>query len=171
MTINMAAAWYVVHTHPRAEAKALLNLDRQGFSCYLPRYLKRRRHARRVDTVAAALFPRYLFVALDLAKQQWWPIRSTFGVSDLVFNGEQPAPVPAGLIQAIKGREDEHGFVSLLRKPRFAPGETVRIVDGVFSACLGLFEGGSDRDRVAVLLDLLGRKVRVVMDEEALAAV
>ena len=171
MTSDIAAAWYVVHTHPRAEAKALLNLDRQGFSCYLPRYLKRRRHARRVDTVAAALFPRYLFVALDVATQQWWPIRSTFGVSDLVFNGEQPAPVPAGLIQAIKGREDEHGFVSLLRKPRFAPGETVRIVDGVFSACLGLFEGMADRDRVAVLLDLLGRKVRVVMDEEALAAV
>ena len=171
MTSDIAAAWYVVHTHPRAEAKALLNLDRQGFSCYLPRYLKRRRHARRVDTVAAALFPRYLFVALDVATQQWWPIRSTFGVSDLVFNGEQPAPVPAGLIQAIKGREDEHGFVSLLRKPRFAPGETVRIVDGVFSACLGLFEGMADRDRVAGLLDLLGRKVRVVMDEEALAAV
>ena len=67
MTIDMAAAWYVVHTHPRAEAKALLNLDRQGFSCYLPRYLKRRRHARRLETVAAPLFPRYLFVALDLA--------------------------------------------------------------------------------------------------------
>ena len=46
MTIDMAAAWYVVHTHPRAEAKALLNLDRQGFSCHLPRYLKCRRHAR-----------------------------------------------------------------------------------------------------------------------------
>ena len=58
MTSDIAAAWYVVHTHPRAEAKALLNLDRQGFSCYLPRYLKRRRHARRLDTVAA-VFPRY----------------------------------------------------------------------------------------------------------------
>jgi transcriptional antiterminator RfaH len=89
MTIDMAAAWYVVHTHPRAEAKALLNLDRQGFSCYLPRYLKRRRHARRLETVAAPLFPRYLFVALDLACQRWWSIRSTFGVADLVFNGEK----------------------------------------------------------------------------------
>jgi transcriptional antiterminator RfaH len=163
--------WYVVHTHPRAEAKAALNLDRQGFTCYLPRYLKRRRHARRVETVEAPLFPRYLFVALDLATQRWWPIRSTFGVSDLVYNGEQPAPIPSGVIQAIKGREDELGFVSLARKQRFAPGETVRIIDGVFSACLGLFEGMADRERVAVLLELLGRKVRVVMDEGALAAV
>lgn len=137
MTIDMAAAWYVVHTHPRAEAKALLNLDRQGFSCYLPRYLKRRRHARRLETVAAPLFPRYLFVALDLASQRWWSIRSTFGVADLVFNGERPAPVPGGIIQLLKGREDEHGFVGLPERPRFVPGETVRVVDGVFSPSLG----------------------------------
>ena len=57
MTIDMASAWYVVHTHPRAKPRRLLNLDRQGFSCYLPRYLKRRRHARRVETVAAATVP------------------------------------------------------------------------------------------------------------------
>jgi transcriptional antiterminator RfaH len=50
-------------------------------------------------------------------------------------------------------------------------GDTVRIIDGVFSACLGLFEGMADRERVAVLLDLMGRKVRVVMGEEMLAAV
>jgi transcriptional antiterminator RfaH len=171
MIIDLTYQWYVVHTRPRAEAKAALNLNRQGFTCYLPRYLKRRRHARRLETVAAPLFPRYLFVALDLATQRWWPIRSTFGVSDLVYNGEQPAPIPSGVIQAIKGREDERGFVSLPRKPRFAPGENVRIIDGVFSACLGLFEGMADRERVAVLLELLGRKVRVVMDEEALAAI
>lgn len=171
MIIDSTSRWYVVHTHPRAEAKAALNLDRQGFTCYLPRYLKRRRHARRVETVAAPLFPRYLFVALDLATQRWWPIRSTFGVADLVYSGGQPAPIPCEIVQAIKGREDKHGFVSLPRKPRFAPGDTVRIIDGVFAACLGLFEGMADRERVAVLLDLLGRKVRLVMDEEALTAV
>jgi transcriptional antiterminator RfaH len=171
MIVDTTSWWCVVHTHPRAEAKAALNLDRQGFTCYLPRYLKRRRHARRVETVAAPLFPRYLFVALDLATQRWWPIRSTFGVADIVYSGEQPALIPCDIVQAIKGREGKHGLVSLPRKPRFAPGDTVRIIDGVFSACLGLFEGMTDRERVAVLLDLLGRKVRVVMDEEALAAV
>jgi transcriptional antiterminator RfaH len=171
MIIDSTSRWYVVHTHPRAEAKAALNLDRQGFTCYLPRYLKRRRHARRIETVAAPLFPRYLFVALDLARQQWWPIRSTFGVTNLVYNGEQPAAIPSDVIQAIKAREDSQGLVGLPRKPRFAPGDTVRIIDGVFSSCLGLFEGMPDRERVAVLLELLGRKVRVFIDEEALAAV
>lgn len=170
MTIDNTSRWYVVHTRPRAEAKAVLNLDRQGFTCYLPRYLKRRRHARRVETVAAPLFPRYLFVALDLATQQWWSIRSTFGVSDLVYSGEQPALVPSSIIEDLRAREDEHGLVGLPRRPQFASGDTVRVINGVFSACLGLFDGMADRERVAVLLDLMGRKVRVVMDEEALAA-
>ena len=38
----------------------------KDLTTYLPRYLKRRRHARRVDIVAAPLFPRYLFVAIDM---------------------------------------------------------------------------------------------------------
>ncbi len=39
--------WYVVHTHPRGERLAAVNLRRQGLDAYLPQYLKRRRHARR----------------------------------------------------------------------------------------------------------------------------
>jgi transcriptional antiterminator RfaH len=40
----------------------------------------------------------------------------------------------------------------------------------VFSDCLGLFDGMGDRERVAILLELLGRKVRVVLDEELVVA-
>ena len=54
MNLANIDAWYVVQTQPHAETKASLHLVRQGFATYLPRYLKRRRHARRVDTVADA---------------------------------------------------------------------------------------------------------------------
>ena len=67
-------------------------------------------------------------------------------------------------------REDERGFVRLDTRPRFALGDTIRVVDGVFEACRGLFDGMADRERVAILLDLLGRKVRVVLDGDAVAA-
>ena len=66
MTAELHPRWFVAHTHPHAEAKATSHLNRQGFEIYFPRYLKRRRHARRIETVAAPLFPRYLFVAVDL---------------------------------------------------------------------------------------------------------
>ena len=41
---------------------------------------------------------------------------------------------------------------------------------GAFQDCFGLYEGMSGRDRVMVLLDLLGRKVRVVLDAEFIEA-
>ena len=166
----MSTRWYVVQTHAHAEGKAAAHLARQGFDAYLPRYLKRRRHARRIETVAAPLFPRYLFVTVDMETQRWRSIHSTFGVSRLVCNGDEPAPVPPAVVAALQAREDAGGLVQLERRPRFAPGERVRIVDGVFADTLGLFEGMADRERVAILLDLLGRKVRVLLDEGTITA-
>jgi transcriptional antiterminator RfaH len=165
----MTSRWYVVQTQPHAEGKAMGHLIRQGFATYLPRYLKRRRHARKVETVAAPLFPRYLFVSVDMEMQRWRSIHSTTGVSRLVCNGDEPAQVPPAVVAELQGRETG-GFVQLERRPRFAPGEQIRIVDGVFADSLGLFEGMADRERVAILLDLLGRKVRILLDEGAITA-
>jgi len=162
--------WYVVQTHARAEAKAASHLMRQGFRIYLPRYSKRRRHARRIETVLAPLFPSYLFVTLDRSLQRWRSIHSTVGVVRLVCNGEEPAPLPDSVISGLKAREDENGIVRLQRNPMFAPGDTLKILDGIFSSHLGLFESMTDSERVAVLLDLLGRKVRVIIDAESVAA-
>ena len=105
--------WYVVQTQANAENKALAHLTRQGFATYLPRYLKRRRHARRVDVVAAPLFPRYLFVEIDMAVQRWRSIYSTVGVSRLVCNGEFPTSVPERVVDLLKKREDASGFIRL----------------------------------------------------------
>jgi transcriptional antiterminator RfaH len=161
--------WYVVQTQPCAERRAMAHLERQGFTTYLPRYRKRRRHARRVETVEAPLFPRYLFVSIDLASQRWRSIHSTVGVSHLVCNGSDPAPLPDAVIDQLRAREEE-GFVQLPLRPSFKPGEAVRILDGAFTSCLGLYEGMKDGERIAVLLDLLGRKVRIYLDPESVAA-
>lgn len=165
-----APQWYAVLAHAHSESKAVAHLERQGFQTYFPRYLKRRRHARRVDTVAAPLFPRYLFVAIDIATQRWRAVQSTFGVVGIVRNGESLAAVPPQVIGALKEREDERGFIQISDKPRFTTGDRVRVIEGVFSNCFGLFEG-SDQERVSILLDLLGRKVRVTIDDLSVAAV
>jgi transcriptional antiterminator RfaH len=170
MMQDSAPRWYVAQTHSRAEAKAAAHLERQGFPTYLPRYLKRRRHARRVETVAMPLFPRYLFVAVDMATQRWRSIRSTIGVMQLVCNGEEPAVVNNRIIESLKNREGELGFVALDQRQTFQPGDKLRVIDGVFCDSLGLFEGMSDNERVTILLELLGRKVRVVLDAELVTA-
>jgi transcriptional antiterminator RfaH len=163
--------WYVAQTHPHAEIKASWHLERQGFQTYLPRYLKKRRHARRTETVTAPLFPRYLFVAVDMTSQRWLSIRSTIGVTRMVCDGDRPAAVPVSVFEALKRREDASGLIRLDEKPRFVPGDKVCVLDGAFQDCLGLYEGMSSNERVTILLDLLGRKVRVNLDWDILVAV
>jgi len=170
MSEAISARWYVVQTQVNGEAKAAQNLLRQGYAIYLPRYLKRRRHARKVDFTAKPLFPRYMFVAIDIASQRWRSIQSTFGVSRLVTNGDDPATVPEGVVDALKAREDDKGFIQLDSKPAFAPGDKVRVLAGAFMDSAGLFNGLADHDRVSILLDMLGRKVRVLLDANMVAA-
>lgn len=43
-------------------------------------------------------------------------------------------------------------------------------LDGSFAECVGLFEDVSERERVTILVDLLSRKVQVVLDEELVIA-
>ena len=164
------SCWWAVQTHARAEDKAAFHLVRQGYKVFLPKHLKRRRHARRVEWVPAPLFPRYLFVAIDMTAQRWRCVHSTVGVTRLVCNVEEPAAVPVGVVEELLRRHDAQGYVQLNLPPRFAPGDQVHVLDGVFAACLGLFERLTDSERVSVLLDLLGRKVRVVLDAESIAA-
>jgi len=165
-----AQRWYVVQSQPNAEIKAVAHLNRQGFETYLPRYLRRRRHARRIEIVPAPLFPRYLFVGIDLDQQRWRSIFSTVGVSRLVCNGEMPTAVPEQVVNALRSRHDDSGFVTLDQRPAFRPGDAIRVLDGAFADCLGLYEGLKDSERIAILLDLLGRKVRVMVNIDSVAA-
>ena len=170
MSERFQRQWYVVQTQVNCEAKAAQNLVRQGFEVYLPRYLKRRRHARKIDFTAKPLFPRYMFVAIDMASQRWRSIQSTFGVSRLVSNGDDPATVPEGVVHALKARENTKGFIQMDARLAFAPGDKVRVLAGAFIDNSGLFNGLADHDRVSILLDMLGRKVRVLLDADMVAA-
>ena len=163
--------WYVAHTQPQAEAKASWHLKNQGFAIYLPHYLKVRRHARRSDRVLAPLFPRYLFITMDLAVTQWRTIRSTIGISALVCHGDRPTPVPKGVIEAIRAREGDNGAVTLEAAQPFDKGDRVQVVEGVLRGLIGLFEGTTDEERVIILLTLLGRQVRVRVALETVQAV
>lgn len=162
-------AWYVIHTHPNGERRALAHIIRQGFEAYLPRYLKRRRHARKTDTVRSPLFPRYLFVHMDPETCRWRALRSTVGVSNLVCVGDRPAPVPPGVVDEIRTQEDERGNVMLVNRAPLRPGDRVRVTAGAMADHIGIFEAPSDSQRVFLLLELLGRQVRVKMPTAALA--
>src|ERR1700704_636943 len=87
--------WFLAHTQPKCEWKAELHLGAQGFRTYLPRIRKTVRHARQLRTIQAPLFPRYLFMILDLERDRWSSVRSTVGISRLLTQQDgRPVPVP-----------------------------------------------------------------------------
>ena len=162
--------WYVAYTRFRGEDQAAAHLSRQGFQVYLPKYTKIRRHARRIERVASPLFPRYLFVAMDIEKARWRAIGSTPSMHHLICHGDNPTPVPPEIIEELRAREDDDGLVIMNPAALFKKGEPVRIVQGPLFDRVGLFECASDERRVIILLGLLGRQVGIKVPAEAVVA-
>jgi transcription elongation factor/antiterminator RfaH len=151
--------WYAVHTLPFAEARAEVQLHRQGFRTFQPKRHKTVRHARKLSTVEAPFFPRYLFIVLDLARHQWRSVNGTFGVSRLVMQGDQPHPVPRQVVEALIAAADARGILHFGDK--LEVGGPVRLMAGPFAEQLAILDHLDDFGRVRVLLDILGRQVAI----------
>lgn len=155
--------WYAAYTQPQAETWAAQQLRHQDFDVFLPLCRRLRRHARRSETVLRPLFPRYLFIGLDAERQRWRSVNGTRGVVHLVRRGDQPAAIPAGVIEALQGRADLSGAVPLDALAAFEPGQKLLVTDGPFAGHAGRFNSLTANQRVVLLLDLLGRGVEVAV--------
>jgi transcriptional antiterminator RfaH len=158
--------WYVVHTQPHAENRAISNLERQSYRIFCPRTRKTVRHARKATTTLAPLFPNYLFVQLDVSYDHWRSVNGTRGVIRLITQGETPEPVPVGIVESLQTRRGADGAMNWA--PSLKIGQSVRISNGPFADFVGTLEHLDATGRVRVLLDMLGRFVSVALRCEAL---
>jgi len=164
--------WFAVRCRPGREGTAFLELERQGFVVYLPQEQRLIRHARKMVKAPRPFFPGYLFLHLAPHERKWTSIRSTPGVLCAVHFGLCYPFVPERLIAALKGLEDEDGFIckGADSVSPFKPGERVVVRDGQFSGIEGLFVCRNGDERAMVLLGMLQREVRVKLPLSALAA-
>jgi transcription elongation factor/antiterminator RfaH len=158
-TLDDRERWYVAYTRPRCEARAQVQLENQGFRAFLPRRQQTIRHARKLTSVLAPFFPRYLFVVLDLTRQRWRSVSSTVGVAGLVMQGDLPQPVPRGVVETLVASSDALGLLQL--RQQLTVGGTVRLAAGPFAERLAILDRLDDSGRIRVLLDILGRQVLV----------
>lgn len=158
--------WYVVHTRPNGERKAEFHLKAQGFETFLPQIEKTIRHARRLRTVRRSLFPRYLFVRFDIARDRWLSVSSTVGVTRLFMQDSKPVPVPAGVVEELL----THSEAGVMRLD-FAvkEGDRVRILNGPFANLTATLSRLDEGRRVQVLLQMMGAAVPMLVDRRALA--
>ena len=164
--LAQGARWYLVHTRPNKERKAELNLEAQGFATFLPQIERTIRHARRLTTARRPLFPRYLFVRLDIGRDRWLSVNSTIGVSRLFTQEGRPVAVPFGVVENLLAHSDA-GLTRL--DCSLAEGQRVRILSGPLANFTATVVRLDARRRVDVLLEIMGATVPVSIDRRALA--
>src|SRR5271156_1002856 len=123
--------WYVARVHPHRESTAQLNLHRLSFRSFAPRVRHTVRHARKLRNVLAPLFPGYIFIILDLSRDRWRCVNSTFGVASLIMGVEQPIPVPPGIVETLVAATENSGTIRL--DCDLEIGQKVRILSGPFA--------------------------------------
>jgi len=153
--------WYVVHTRPRQEERALENLTRQGYSAWMPWLEVEKIRRGRITKVVEPMFSRYLFIQLDHVSSNWGPIRSTLGVSKLVTFGTQAAAVPDELVEVLRNSPTQDA------KHILTKGDMVEFVKGPLKGMTGVFEEQDGELRAMVLIELINQshKVHVSLEE------
>jgi transcriptional antiterminator RfaH len=155
--------WFVVRTKARQELRAIHHLEEQGFKVYCPQIPKY--NGLKEVVGRQVLFPGYCFVQsgeLSIAS-----IRSTPGVIGLVsfsLEGKPATLVPAAL-EAIHVVEAFH----CEKASGLKPGGAVSLIEGPFKGFKGLYSKRS-KDRVEVLLTLLGQQQRILVPSSQVIA-
>lgn len=150
-----------MRTKPRKEREVEHRLRHLDLEVFLPWLRCRRRVVTRFQWVLAPLFPGYLFCRLDLVVSGK-AARYSPGVVDFLKFGNRIAEVEAPVIQSLRARCPDG--VAQIQPRTYRFGERVRVLEGPFSGLDAVFERemrGSDR--VAILLEVLGRQTRLVL--------
>lgn len=158
-------------TQPSAEKVALLNLARQSFETFAPRFREvALENGRRVSR-SGFLFSRYVFVWIT-EHCRWRSINGTRGIQKLFMIDERPAFLhfeDEARIMELKARCDAEGWIDLNKVPTRKIGDEVTVTGGPFYGFKGIWQGQSGAEREFVLLNMLGRAVKVEVDHAQLA--
>ncbi len=164
-------SWCVAYTQPLKELVAQQHLLDQGFEVYMPRFKKTVRHARKVEEKLLPLFPRYIFIGMDLEAARWRSVNGTRGVSHLLMSNDlNPAKVPTRIIDDLRAQEIGDGIVPVASLVNFVKGEKVRIVEGPLTDQIAVFESMDDKSRVQLLLTFMGREMKMTLPTYAVEA-
>jgi transcriptional antiterminator RfaH len=168
-TTDPEAAWYCVRSQIRHEHIAAANLRRHlQIEVFHPRIRFKRPTRRGLVWVNESLFPNYLFARFSrtavLAK-----VQHTSGVAKVVHFGSFWPTIPEGIVAELRaavGQDETRVMEEPLR-----PGDEVQIVGGAFDGFRAVVTRVLPaRQRVAVLLDFLGRQTVVELDHGSVSS-
>lgn len=151
--------WYVVATKPQSEGLASRSIARLGFSAYgptMPVEVRSGRHGG-MAIVQKPIFPHYLLVPFDAARDPWPRIASAFGVSRILTTGSpewRPLRLPMGFVERLMtAMPDAPPAPNVVA---FQVDEQVTVKGGAFDGHIARIKTLDRRGRCTLLLRILG---------------
>jgi transcriptional antiterminator RfaH len=169
LQIEPGLKWYAIRIKVNRERDVEKRLRDLRLEVFQPWMRARRRIGSKFHWVQVPLFPGYIFCRLDMVLSGK-AARYSPGVKDFLSFGSRLAEVGEDIIDALRERCPDG--IAQIDSVRAKPGDTVRINEGPFSGLEAIFEQKlKGSERVAVLLDILGRQTRIVLPSETIARV
>jgi transcription antitermination factor NusG len=153
--------WYAVKVRARCEEAIASVLRDKQYEVLTPTFTELREYSDRVRKVRSALFPGYLFVAMNPEKMLH--LVSTDGVQYVVRNGTGIQPVYDEEIRIVKALCQMDGQQSQTRRPcaYLRIGQRVRIEGGPLAGLEGILVRVRDVERIVVTVESLHSSVSV----------
>ncbi len=171
-------AWYVVHCYSGYENRVKKSLEQRIISEAKQDLIFRvvvpteeeidvREGQRKV--IQRRVFPGYVLVEMiqyhpedQRAKEAWFTIRNTPGVTGFVSSGDRPTPLREDEVAKIlKRMETDQPKVRVT----YRPGQAVHIIDGPFADFRGTVdEVNMEKGKVRVMVSFFGRDTPVELD-------
>jgi transcription antitermination factor NusG len=167
--------WYVVQTKPLNEDRVCLQFKNaslrgseateaipcQSIETFCPK-IKCMSISTDTKIKYKPLFPSYLFLHWDLGNPaNHHCVKYTRGVNKVLGEGAEAIPIDDDVIETIKARVNEGGIIE---QKTFKVGDQIKVKKGHLRDLIGILERPiSDSGRVAVLLNMFNRQMRVQM--------
>jgi len=166
--VDAKPAWYCIRTKPKHEHIASANVARLGeVEVFCPRLRVQRATRRGMVRTREALFPCYLFVRCVI-ENRIDALRYANGVGSLVNFGGKIAQVPAGVVAELQNHFQSEDGVEV--QDELQPGAEVVVSGGAFEGMqASVLQVLPARQRVQVLLEILGRPTRVEVERSVLS--
>jgi transcriptional antiterminator RfaH len=164
-----ATHWYCIHTKPKSEPYTIEQLSiGLGLEVYFPR-MQRVKLIRRVRrTIIEPIFPQYVFCRFDLGTS-YRAVRYARDVLDVVRFGSEPSVVPDELIEELRSCADVFAKARQAQES-LSNGDRVEICAGPMRGLNAvILDAANEKDRVDVLLSILGGEARLSIRRSELA--
>ena len=155
-----ALPWFAIWTRSRHEQVVREQLQQKQIDVFLPTITKWSRWKDRKKKIDWPLFPGYCFARFDPRDRM--PILKCTGVVSIVSVEGEPAPIPDHQLEGIRRViESELAFDPC---PMLQEGMVVEVVHGPLKGVVGRLLRKSDKARLVLSVDLIGKGVSVEVD-------